>query len=81
MLIDEIFHSDVTFTFSLLSSAKAIFLKLVSLNYSFLNMIPYTMTNMPGIKEGVSGTTVVGYNLGIDGNIPKKKIESSSYCF
>jgi len=35
---------------------------------------PFTVAKMPGLHEGVSGTVLVGYNVGIVGNVDKKKI-------
>jgi len=38
---------------------------------------PYDVTIMPGIKEGISGTVLVGYNIGIVNNISEKKKKSA----
>ncbi|OUM60632.1 hypothetical protein PIROE2DRAFT_13537 [Piromyces sp. E2] len=60
---------------------KAVFAKFYTLTYSLLNNIPYTMTILPGYKEGVSGGIIAGYNIGIDGIIPEEKLDASITAF
>lgn len=38
---------------------------------------PYEMTNIPGMQEGVTGTILTGYNIGIAKNMDKSKLESA----
>ncbi|OUM60633.1 hypothetical protein PIROE2DRAFT_13538 [Piromyces sp. E2] len=39
------------------------------------------MSVLPGYKEGVSGGIIAGYNIGIDGNIPKEKVDACITAF
>jgi len=36
---------------------------------------PYVVSSMPGIREGMSGTVLVGYNIGISNKIDKRKLK------
>lgn len=57
---------------------NAIFIKCWKINESVMDLIPsYRISPLPGIKEEISGSVVVGYNLGIDKNIKKEKIEAA----
>jgi len=72
---DDIFRSNENFTALKLMGGKYIFLK-----YWFLGeqmFILNYISNLPGIKEGISGTTVAGNNIGIIKNISKEKKEAA----
>jgi len=75
--IDEIFNNDMAFGMSLLFQGKAIFTKLYTLPLYFTSMIPYEVSSIPGFKEGITTGILTGFNIGIDGDIPKEKIESA----
>eukprot|EP00833_Pecoramyces_ruminatium_P000409 jgi/Orpsp1_1/1174441/evm.model.c7180000050111.1 len=62
---DEIYKSDDTFTGIRLFGDGAIFLKYWIFFAPTVYYIPYYMSAMPGGKEGISGTALTGYNLGI----------------
>jgi len=38
---------------------------------------PFEMTNSPGIREGLTGTILSGYNIGISNNIDKERLSSA----
>ena len=38
---------------------------------------PFEMTNIPGIREGLTGTILSGYNIGISNNIDKERLSSA----
>ncbi|ORX83229.1 periplasmic binding protein-like II [Anaeromyces robustus] len=74
---DEIFRSDFVFGLNSIRNANSVFVKFYTLTYSMLESVPYKMTPLPGYKEGVSGAIIAGYNVGIDGIIPKKKLNAA----
>eukprot|EP00833_Pecoramyces_ruminatium_P011174 jgi/Orpsp1_1/1185206/evm.model.c7180000092786.1 len=74
---DDIFRSDIDFSMKMFNEGKALFLKFWTIPYSVLSITPYKMTLLPGIKEGLSGSTVSGYNIGIDGSISEEKLNAS----
>jgi len=39
------------------------------------------MSPLPGVNEDVSGAIIAGYNIGIDGSIPKEKLDASIIAF
>ncbi|OUM60635.1 hypothetical protein PIROE2DRAFT_13540, partial [Piromyces sp. E2] len=78
---NDIFRSDVTYGLTSLLEGKAIFAKFYTLTYSLLDIIPYKISILPGFKEGISGGIIVGYNIGIDGSIPKEKLEACITAF
>lgn len=60
------------------NNGGALFLKF----YPFIsilrgNELEYEITGLPGIKEGLSGSILVGYNVGIDESISKEKEKSA----
>ena len=65
------------YSLSLLFQGKAIFTKLYTLPSYFINTIPYSVSPLPGYKEGISTGILTGYNIGVDGNIPKEKIDAA----
>jgi len=79
--IDEIFHSSLEFAINLLLEGKGLFVKFWILDNSLLDIIPYEFSILPGIKEGISGSIIAGYNLGIDKNILPEKLEASIIAF
>jgi len=70
---DTIFTSTEDFTFSKLLTGKAIFIKYFILTEPFLSSLPYEITFLPGKKEGISGTAIMGNNIGIIKNISEEK--------
>jgi len=67
----------MAYSLGLLFQGKAIFTKLYTLPTYFVNMIPYSVSPLPGYKEGISTGILTGYNIGVDGNIPKEKIDAA----
>jgi len=78
---DDIFSSDINYSLSLLYSGKGLFIKFWIMPYTFIANIPYKLTVLPGIKEGISGSCLAGYNLGIDKYIPEEKLDASIVAF
>jgi len=78
---DEVFKQGFEYNLGLLIGGQAIFVKFWTLTYSYLNMIPYTPSILPGMKKGVSGATTAGYNLGIDGSISPEKLEAAKTAY
>eukprot|EP00833_Pecoramyces_ruminatium_P010859 jgi/Orpsp1_1/1184891/evm.model.c7180000091399.1 len=75
---DNIFQSDMNFSLDLLFHEKALFVKFWVYATHFLSDdTPYVVSLIPGIKEGISGSIVTGYNIGIDSSINNNKIESA----
>jgi len=62
-------------------SKKAIFLKYYTLNYETAERNIYTPSILPGLKKGVSGSTIAGYNLGIDKSINPDKLDAALTAF
>jgi len=79
--IDEIFKQNILYSINLILQGKGLFIKFYTLTYAFLDIIPYTPSVLPGIKKGVSGSTIAGYNLGIDKNINPEKLEAALIVF
>ena len=72
---DDIFTNNLDFTILKLFDGKALFIKFYYIPGLIPEFSPYIVSSMPGIKEGISGTILVGYNMGIVGNIDEDKIE------
>jgi len=69
------FLYDENYTLSKLSDGNALFLKYnVNASEKIKNNSPYILGNIPGIKDGLSGTIVTGYNVGIIKSIDSDKI-------
>jgi len=71
-----IFSSNENFTFSKLLNGKAIFVKYWIVGEPFLSMpiSPfYELSILPGLKEGISGSTILEYNIGITQHINEQK--------
>jgi len=62
LYIDYIFSSDIYISILNLIEEKFLFCKLSSNDFN----LNYTRSLLPGHKEGVSGTSVGGYNIGIN---------------
>ncbi|OUM57165.1 hypothetical protein PIROE2DRAFT_17925 [Piromyces sp. E2] len=56
-------------------NGDALFVKLYYIPGLLNDESPYRLSPMPGIKKGISGTILVGYNIGIINNINERKIE------
>jgi len=74
---DDTFKSDFNYAVNLLLEQKGLFVKIWNLPTFMLSLIPYRESLLPGIKEGISATAIVGYNLGINGYIPEEKLEAA----
>jgi len=77
---DDIFKQGFFYNMELFTK-NALFIKFYTLTYQMLNTVPYTPSLLPGIKKGVSGSTISGYNLGIDGNISPDKLDAALTAF
>jgi len=77
---DEIFKSNENLTFGKLMSGNAIFIK-----YWLINIEPittnYTISILPGLKEGLSGTMAQGSNIGIVRDIDEDKKDAALEVF
>jgi len=71
---EEIFVSKGNFSMLKLMDYKTLFVKFYFMPNVINEGSPFVMKPMPGIKEGISGTILVGYNIGIVGNIEEKKL-------
>jgi len=56
----------------ILNEVNAIFVKFYSMKFP-----NFKMTILPGIKKGISGTSVVGYNIGIADAISEERKKAS----
>jgi len=74
---DIIFKSNENFTFAKLMNGKSIFLKYWFVGDPLLSMLQYNLTNLPGIKEGISTSLITGNNASIIKTIPEDKIEAA----
>ncbi|KAG4092156.1 periplasmic binding protein-like II [Neocallimastix lanati (nom. inval.)] len=74
---NEIFHSDMDFALNSLFGGNALFIKFWTLPNSMLELMEYDMAPLPGKLKGVSGTSIAGYNIGIDSSISKRKINAA----
>ncbi|OUM63614.1 hypothetical protein PIROE2DRAFT_9759, partial [Piromyces sp. E2] len=72
---DEIFQTETVFSTNYFEK-NALFIKFWTF-YGVKNMENYYISNLPGIKEGISGSALIGYNIGIDSNIGEDKKESA----
>jgi len=69
----RVFKSNEDFTFTKLINNRAIFLKYWLLGEPLISMIHYKPSIMPGIKEGISGTIALEYNIGIAKNMTEEE--------
>ncbi|KAL6630729.1 periplasmic binding protein-like II, partial [Neocallimastix sp. 'constans'] len=70
---NEQFQQGTLYTLGKLNDGKALFIK-------YWNVIPnpvYKMSILPGIKKGISGSTIGGQSVGIGNDIGDKKINAS----
>jgi len=72
---DKIFFSNENYTFSKLIDGKSIFIKYWLVREPFINTIPYYYSITPGFKEGLSGSMMIGTNIGIAKDLSKEKKE------
>ncbi|ORX72574.1 hypothetical protein BCR32DRAFT_101103 [Anaeromyces robustus] len=72
---DEIFRTDTVFDVNLFEK-NALFIKFW-IFYEALYMDNYVISILPGIKEGISGASLVGSNIGIDSSIDNEKKEAA----
>jgi len=69
----DVFSSNENFTFNKLLNGKAIFIKYWLIGEPLLSSIPYYKSVLPGLTEGISGTMILGYNIGIAKNLDEVK--------
>ncbi|KAL6624961.1 hypothetical protein U3516DRAFT_823917 [Neocallimastix sp. 'constans'] len=76
---DTIFLLDDGYTIFKLLDGKALFLKFFIFNGDFLDKIMslYQISPLPGSVEGITGSTVVGYNVGISKKIKPEKVKAA----
>jgi len=75
---DYIFKSDIYYTFESIFKKQFIFAKLW---YRSKFHDDYNYAILPGRIEGISGSTIGGYNLGINGHINDEKKKASVIAF
>ncbi|KAL6608379.1 hypothetical protein U3516DRAFT_838130, partial [Neocallimastix sp. 'constans'] len=67
---DEIFQMKANFAMNCLDEENSLFIKFV--NTRKTNSI-YKKTILPGVQEGISGATIIGYNIGVIKYIKEEK--------
>jgi len=72
---DVIFQSNENYTFEKLFNGKSIFLKYWLINKQLLSAIPYASSILPGLKSGISGSSIIGTYIGIYRDLPNDKKE------
>eukprot|EP00833_Pecoramyces_ruminatium_P001003 jgi/Orpsp1_1/1175035/evm.model.c7180000052379.1 len=78
---DDLFKSDFNYSFDLFFKNNLIFIKFWTIPYPIYDLIPYKASLLPGIKEGISGSSISGYNIGIDANLSKERLDASIEAF
>jgi len=71
---DAIYSSWGNFSILKLFDNTALFIKMYYMSGLIIEGSHYEAAHMPGIKEGIYGTALVGYNIGIIGSIDEKKL-------
>jgi len=74
---DIIFRSNENFAFKKLTDRKSIFVKYWLVGEPFLGSLKYTISALPGMKKGISGTSISGNSIGIIKNIKEDKREAA----
>lgn len=77
IFIDEEFKADDIYTVNKILDGTSIFLKYWILGEPFVSNIVYNITIIPGSKEGISTSIASGFNIGVDKDIDKAKIDSA----
>jgi len=72
---DDIFRSDENFTYMKLYDGNFIFLKYFIIGHN--DIITYPKSILPGMKEGISSSSIVGNDIGIIKNIPEEKKDAA----
>jgi len=70
---NDIFSSSENNTYMKLMNGKSIFLKYWLVGEPSLSSIPYKISNLPGLKEGISGSGIMGYLISVIKDLPKEK--------
>jgi len=78
---DIIFSSNENFTFNKLINGKSIFIKYWLIGDPLLSILPYKISILPGLKEGISGTMISIDSIGIKKNIEKEKKDAALEVF
>jgi len=71
---DEIFKSDMGLSFEKIMSGKALYAKFYIQSNLLGDDSPYTLSTLPGLKSGISGTILGGYNIGVRKAVDKSKL-------
>ncbi|ORX84437.1 periplasmic binding protein-like II, partial [Anaeromyces robustus] len=72
---DEIFRTNTVFDVNLFEK-NALFMKFWVF-FGVLHNDNYVLSILPGMKEGISGSALIGYNIGISKNIQKDKKDAA----
>ncbi|KAG4087968.1 periplasmic binding protein-like II [Neocallimastix lanati (nom. inval.)] len=78
---DEIFIQGLKFSLEKIINKKLLFGKFWDFQYFSNLMTSYSSSILPGNKEGVSGSILGGFNLGINKYIKKEKIDAAVIVF
>ncbi|ORX50629.1 periplasmic binding protein-like II [Piromyces finnis] len=74
---DSEFRSEEMYSLQKLFNGKSIFIKYWILNDPYISNIPYSISNIPGLIEGVSTTVETGFNIGIYKRIDVERIDAA----
>jgi len=74
---DSLFGKSDGYALDKINNGTALFIKYWNFGYSPF----YHVSPLPGIKEGISGTVVGGYNLGINKYIIEEKLKAAIIAF
>jgi len=79
--LDDEFKLDIHQTLQNLESGNFLFIKFWYSPFASWNKYIYNCTNIPGVKEGISGSIIGGFNLGINKYIDKDKLNTTIEVF
>jgi len=74
---DDIFHSNIDFSTKCYYDGSALFLKYWSSTHTELDTLSYIAAPLPGLMEGVSGSSISGYNIVINKFVNEDKLEAA----
>ncbi|ORX44203.1 periplasmic binding protein-like II [Piromyces finnis] len=78
---DEFFLSGDYITSAKLFSEESLFIKFWIFLAPQIYLIPYKTSLLPGVKEGISGASLTGYNLGILNDMEKERKKAAVTTF
>lgn len=81
LTIDEIFRSGDAASIDRLVDGKAIFIRYMIFPDPVLHIMPYKLSPTPGRVEGISGSILDGFNVGIINHIDEKKKKKAIEAF